>query len=660
MMGASVLDAILVLLAVAVVAVAAFRKFNLPPILAYLFVGMLVGPYALNWIPESDGTLFLAEFGVVFLLFTIGLEFSLPQLLAMRREVLGLGGGQVAFTALVAGGVAWLFGMPLTAAFVIGGVLAMSSTAIVIKQLTEQLEVSSRHGRYSVGVLLFQDVAVIPFLIVIPVLAGDSNASISTELGLALLKGLFVIGVMLAIGHWLLRPLFHIIASQRSSELFTLAALLFALAAAWLTHLFGLSFALGAFIAGMLLGETEFRHQVEADIRPFRDVLLGLFFVTIGMMLDLAALPAIIHWVLLLVVAIIVFKVVLVTALSRLLGASQGVSLRTGIVLAQGGEFGLVLLSLALVEGLLDPAASQVVLAAIIITMVLAPFLIASNGTIVKRFYSDSYLRNRESQVTEMEEQSEHLDQHVVICGYGRIGQNIARFLDQEGFNYIALDLDPVRVRDARAAGEQVFYGDSTHIENLGAAGIGRAKVLVISFDDYSRSMKILEQVKRLWPELPVLVRTRDDANLDGLQQAGATEVVPETLEASLMLASHLLLLLNVPVSRIVRSVQEVRSSRYQMLRGFFHGQEAESLEQAPSFRERLQSVELPEAAYAVGRTLGALKLREAGVIVTAVRRGGIKGQQPQPDMVLQAEDILVLYGTPEDLAHAETKLLQG
>ncbi len=660
MMGASVLDAILVLLAVAVVAVAAFRKFNLPPILAYLFVGMLVGPYALNWIPESDGTLFLAEFGVVFLLFTIGLEFSLPQLLAMRREVLGLGGGQVAFTALVAGGVAWLFGMPLTAAFVIGGVLAMSSTAIVIKQLTEQLEVSSRHGRYSVGVLLFQDVAVIPFLIVIPVLAGDSNASISTELGLALLKGLFVIGVMLAIGHWLLRPLFHIIASQRSSELFTLAALLFALAAAWLTHLFGLSFALGAFIAGMLLGETEFRHQVEADIRPFRDVLLGLFFVTIGMMLDLAALPAIIHWVLLLVVAIIVFKVVLVTALSRLLDASQGVSLRTGIVLAQGGEFGLVLLSLALVEGLLDPAASQVVLAAIIITMVLAPFLIASNGTIVKRFYSDSYLRNRESQVTEMEEQSEHLDQHVVICGYGRIGQNIARFLDQEGFNYIALDLDPVRVRDARAAGEQVFYGDSTHIENLGAAGIGRAKVLVISFDDYSRSMKILEQVKRLWPELPVLVRTRDDANLDGLQQAGATEVVPETLEASLMLASHLLLLLNVPVSRIVRSVQEVRSSRYQMLRGFFHGQEAESLEQAPSFRERLQSVELPEAAYAVGRTLGALKLREDGVVVTAVRRGGIKGQQPQPDMVLQAEDILVLYGTPEDLAHAETKLLQG
>ncbi len=659
-MGASVLDAILVLLAVAVVAVAVFRRFNLPPILAYLFVGMLVGPYALNWIPESEGTRFLAEFGVVFLLFTIGLEFSLPQLIAMRREVLGLGGAQVALTALAGGGVAWLFGMPLAAAVVIGGVLAMSSTAIVIKQLTEQLEVSSRHGYLSVGVLLFQDVAVIPFLILIPVLASDSDASITLELGAALLKGVFVIGAMLAAGHWLLRPLFHIIAAQRSSELFTLAALLFALAAAWLTHLFGLSFALGAFIAGMLLGETEFRHQVEADIRPFRDVLLGLFFVTIGMMLDLLALPGIIHWVLFLVVAIIFFKVVLITALSRLLGAAPGVALRTGIVLAQGGEFGLALLALALAEGTLAPEASQVVLAAIIITMLLSPFLIASNGAIAKRLYFESYLRNRESQVVEVEGHAERLDQHVVICGYGRIGQNIARFLDQEDFNYIALDLDPVRVRDARAAGEQVFYGDSTHIENLGAAGIGRAKVLVISFDDISMTMKILEQVKRMWPDLPVLVRTRDDANLDGLQQAGATEVVPETLEASLMLISHLLLLLDVPVSRIVRNVQEVRSSRYQMLRGFFHGQEAESLEQASAFRERLQSVELPEAAYAVGCALGSLKLRESGVIVTAVRRGGIKGHQPEPDMVLQSEDILVLYGTPEDLAHAETLLLQG
>lgn len=660
MTGASVLDAILILLAVAVIAVAAFRKLNLPPILAYLFVGMLVGPYALNWIPESEGTRFLAEFGVVFLLFTIGLEFSLPQLVAMRREVLGLGGGQVALTALAAGVVAWLLGMPLTAAVVIGGVLAMSSTAIVIKQLTEQLEVSSRHGRLSVGVLLFQDVAVIPFLILIPVLASGSEASITMELGTALLKGVFVIGAMLAVGHWLLRPLFHMIAAQRSSELFTLAALLFALAAAWLTHLFGLSFALGAFIAGMLLGETEFRHQVEADIRPFRDVLLGLFFITIGMLLDLSALPEIIHWVLLLVVAIIVFKVVLIAALSRLLGATKGVALRTGIVLAQGGEFGLALLTLALTEGTLEPEASQVVLAAIIITMLLTPFLIASNGVIAKRFYADSYVKNREDQANEMESHAERLDQHVVICGYGRIGQNVARFLDQEDFNYIALDLDPVRVRDARAAGEQVFYGDSTHIENLGAAGIGRAKVLVISFDDTAGTMKILEQVKRLWPDLPVLVRTRDDANLDSLQQAGATEVVPETLEASLMLVSHLLLLLDVPVSRIVRNVQEVRSSRYQMLRGFFHGQEVESLEQAPAFRERLQSVELPEAAYAVGHELGTLKLRECGVIVTAVRRGGIKGHQPEPDMELHAEDILVLYGTPEDLAHAETKLLQG
>lgn len=657
-MGASVLDSILILLAVAVVAVALFRHLRLQPILAYLFVGILVGPYALNWVPDTEGTRFLAEFGVVFLLFTIGLEFSLPQLIAMRREVLGLGGAQVLLTALAGGAVAWMLGMSLSAAVVVGGVLAMSSTAIVIKQLTEQLEVGSRHGRLSVGVLLFQDVAVIPFLILIPVMAGGTDTSVTLELGWALLKGVFVIGAMLAVGHWLLRPLFHYIAAQRSSELFTLTALLFALAAAWSTHLFGLSMALGAFMAGMLLGETEFRHQVEADIRPFRDVLLGLFFITIGMMLDLTVLPDIIQWVLMLAAIIILFKVVLIAALSRMLGASEGVALRTGVVLAQGGEFGLALLALA--GGLLSPEASQVVLAAIILTMLVSPFLISSNGELAKRFYPDTYLRNREGQVNEMEDHAERLDQHVVICGYGRIGQNIARFLDQEDFNYIALDLDPVRVREARAAGEQVFYGDSSHIENLGAAGIGRARVLVVTYDDYPGTMKILDQVKRLWPDLPVLVRTRDDANLDGLQQAGATEVVPETLEASLMLVSHLLLLLNVPVSRIVRNVQDVRSTRYQMLRGFFHGQETESLDESPSFRERLQSVELPKGAYAVGCALGTLKLREDGVIVTAVRRGGIKGHQPEPDMILQAEDILVLYGTPEDLAHAEAKLLQG
>lgn len=657
-MNHNALDAILILLVVSVIAVAIFRRFNLPPILAYLFVGILVGPHGLGWIPDSTDTRLLAEFGIVFLLFTIGLEFSLPQMVAMRREVLILGGAQVILTALIAGTIAWLLGMSIEASFVVGGVLALSSTAIVIKQLTEQLEVSSRHGRYSIGILLFQDIAVVPFLIVIPVLLGDSDTSIALGLGWAMVKGVVVISFMLAMGHWLLRPLFHEIASRRSSELFTLTALLFALAAAWVTKVSGLSLALGAFLAGMMLGETEFRHQVEADIRPFRDVLLGLFFVTIGMFLDVFALPHIIHWVLLLVVAIVLFKVVSITILCRLMGAPKGVSLRTGLVLAQCGEFGLALLALG--TGLMGEGASQIILASMIITMMLSPLLIYYNGALAKWMYPGSYMGHRQKNTYEMAQAAKDLESHVIICGYGRIGQNIASFIENEGFDYIAMDLDPVRVRDARAAGQRVNYGDATHRENLEAAGLYFAKVIVVTFDDVKSSIKILEQVRSMRPDIPILIRTRDDSNLDLLQQAGATEVVPETLEASLMLVSHLLLLLDVPVSRIVRHVQETRGNRYQLLRGFFHGQEPESIDETAAFRERLSSVTLTHAAYAIGHTLRDIDLKGSGVVVTAVRRSGILGHHPEPDIVLREGDTLVLYGYPEDLEHAEELLLKG
>ena len=659
-MNHAILNEILILLLGAVIGVGLFRRFHLPPILAYLAVGSAVGPYGFGWIANTDDTRFLAEFGVVFLLFTVGLEFSLPQLLAMRREVLGLGGAQVAINTLFGALAAWLLGMPAEAAFVIGGVLAMSSTAIVIKQLTEQLEVGSRHGRNSVGVLLFQDVAVLPFLLIIPVLAGESEASILQGLVWVLIKGAALVALMLTAGHWLLRPLFHEIASSRSSELFTLTALLFALTAAWGSAEAGLSMPLGAFLAGMLLGETEFRHQVEVDIRPFRDILLGLFFVTVGMELNVRALPGIAPWVFLLLAVIISFKTVSITALSAAMGMHRPVALRTGLVLAQGGEFGFALLSVALSAGVLDSMSTQVVLAAIILSMALTPFLVRYNGAIARRVFAGSYRRNRQQLIDEVADNSRYLSEHVIVCGYGRVGQSIGRFAEQEGFEYIALDLDPVRVRDARTAGELVNYGDATHREMLEAAGLNRARVLVVSFDDVVSALKIISQVRAVHPKLPILVRTRDDADLERLQKAGATEVVPETLEASLMLASHLLVLLGIPLSRILRHVQQVRGSRYSLLRAFFRGQEPVSVAESPAFRERLHTVTLPDGAFAVGRQLGEMRLAEAGVVVTAVRRGGIRGQQPQPEMVLQAGDILVLYGAPEDLERAERTLYSG
>ncbi|MDE2088489.1 MAG: monovalent cation:proton antiporter-2 (CPA2) family protein [Gammaproteobacteria bacterium] len=652
---------ILLLLAASVIAVAAIRRLALPPILGYLCVGVLVGPHGMGWIPDTENTRVLGEFGVVFLLFSVGLEFSLPQLAAMKNVVFGVGGAQVITTTALAGLAAWLLGVAPKGAFVLGGLLAMSSTAIVIKQLTEQMEINSRHGRLAVGMLLFQDLAVIPFLALIPMLAHITSTTPLAPLAWALAKSAAAFFVLLAAGHGLLRPLFREVAAARSSELFTLTVLLCSLAAAWATHLIGLPLALGGFLAGMMLGETEFRHQVEADIRPFRDVLLGLFFITVGMLLDVRSLSDLWYWVLALVIAIAALKTSLIMALARYAGAERGVALRTGLVLAQGGEFSFALLSLALAAGLIDPRAGQIVLAAVLISMAVAPMLIRYNGPLAKRLFPVSYhLYDRSKRVLEVAADSRDLDRHVIICGYGRIGQNIARFLERESIEFVALDLDPERVREARAAGDRVNYGDSTHLELLEAAGLHRARALVVSFDDAPSSLKILRQVRTPRPDLPVLVRTRDDADLEQLQQAGATEVVPETLEASLMLVSHLLVLLQVPVSRVLRSVRDVRADRYRLLRGFFHGQEPVAPEESDRTRERLHAVTLPEGAHAVGRTLAQLGLDGAGITVTAVRRGGMRGPQPHPDTQLRAGDVLVLYGVPENLEKAEEILLQG
>ncbi len=659
-MNESVFHEILVLLAVAVIAVAVFRRFRLPPILGYLTVGVLVGPFGLQWIPDTQDTRFLAEFGVVFLLFTIGLEFSVPRLLAMKSTVLGLGGTQVVISAALAGTVAWAVGVPWQGALIVGGVLAVSSTAIVIKQLTEQLEINSRHGHNAVGILLFQDLAVIPFLVLIPILSADSSGWAFAPLLVALLKSALAFAAMLAVGRWLLRPLFREIAAARSAELFVLTVLLVSLTAAWATHLAGLSLALGGFIAGAMLGETEFRHQVEADIRPFRDVLLGLFFITIGMLLDLRGLLHLWPWVLLTLAGLVVVKAILITALCRAFGNEAGVAVRTGIVLAQGGEFGFALLSLAITAELIGFRTGQVLLGATLLSMALAPFLIRFNGYAAKYLFAKSYIRNRVRLEADIAHDLRGLHDHVIICGYGRIGQNIGRFLEHEGFPYAALDLDPYRVREARAAGETVFYGDSTHTEILQAAGIGRARALVLSFDDAPASMKILARVRENYPELPILVRSRDDSALESLQRLGATEVVPEILEGSLMLASHLLYLLNVPVSTIVRRVREVRSDRYRLLRGFFPGEEAVPIEASEGQRERLHAVTLPDGAAAVGRRIGDLSLDDCTVTVTAVRHEGVRSARPTPDLTLSTGDVLVLYGTPQDLERAESRLLKG
>ena len=650
---------VVILLGVAVVLVALFRYLRLPQLLAYLCAGIFVGPYGMGWIPDLEGTRYIAEFGLVFLMFTIGLEFSLPRLIAMKTMVFGLGGAQVLISSLIFGFVAWLFGVSPEGAIVIGGILAMSSTAIVMKLLSERFEQNSRHGRYAISVLLFQDIIVVPFLIVIPALGGDVNQSVWTALGWALLKSTIVLVAIFILGRWLLRPFFHEVASAKLREFFMLAVLLLTLAAAWITETAGLSLALGAFLAGMMMGETEYRHQVEGDILPFRDILLGLFFVTIGMMLNLGVVRALWPWVLLCVSGIIFFKAALILGLGRLFRMETGVALRTGLVLSQVGEFAFALFLPATQFNLFSEEVAQLVLASVILSMMAAPLIIRYNGTITKRLVP-GYAHVRESNLDVIRAEAVGANKHVIICGYGRSGQNLAWMLEQEGIPSLALDLDPVRVRDARDGGKPVAYGDVARRDVLEAAGLHRATALAISFHDASAALKILETTRMVRPDMPVIVRTMDDADLERLKAAGATEVVPESLEGSLMMGSHLLLLMGVPVSRIVRHVRDVRTDRYRMLRGFFHGEDAGEGKDPHAYQERLHSITLPAGAHAVGKLIADMHLEAAGVSVSAVRRGGIRGPEPSPDTKLTAGDVLVLYGAPDALEEAEKILLEG
>jgi len=649
------LQLLLILLAAAVGVVVLCRILRMPAMIGYLIVGITIGPHALGWIPDEPETRDLAEFGVVFLMFSIGLEFSLARLRAMQRQVFGLGTAQVVATILLVMLASFFFGLDWRAGLALGGVLAMSSTAIVSKMLVERAELNTLHGQKVMGVLLFQDLAVVPLIIIIPALTSSGQALYAT-LGWALIKAAVVLAALLVFGQRLLRPWFHLVATQKSSELFMLNVLLFTLGLAYITELAGLSLALGAFVAGMLISETEYRYQVEEDIKPFRDVLLGLFFVTIGMLLDPRSVIAGFGWILLLLLILLPFKAAVVALLARWFSGDWGSAIRSGLGLAQAGEFGFVLLTLAGGANLLPHEVMQNVLAAMLLSMLVAPFLIQHAEAIVRRISPDEWM-NRAMQIHQIAVQSMATDAHIIICGYGRSGQALAHFMKQENIRCIALDLDPHRVREAMSAGESVVYGDAAKREVLLAAGLMRAKTLVITYDDKHSALKILQHVNEVRPDLPVVVRTADDTHIEALKQAGAAEVVAEVLEGSVMLASQAMLLSGVPFNKVIRRIREARARRYSMFGSFFHAPVDAVGEATDSLQPRFQSVLLNERDAAVGKTLDAAKLAELEVEVNAVRRHNVHGNQPAGDMVLESGDVLVLLGQPVALMMAEKRL---
>ncbi|VVO33378.1 cation:proton antiporter [Pseudomonas fluorescens] len=562
---------LLIILVSSLVVISLFRRLRLPPVLGYLCVGLIVGPKAFGWVNESEALPLLAELGVVFLLFSLGLEFSLSKMIALRRVVFGLGSLQVLISAVLLGAVLMLLGMPATPAFLLGGGLALSSTAIVSKELGSLGEIFSSHGQNAIGVLLFQDVVAVLLLTLVPVFAGTSDQVWYWALPVTLGKtvALFV-GLSLA-SRWLLPHLFHEVAAARSAELFVLLALVIVLLAAGLTHLLGLSPALGAFLAGMLLGESHYRHQIEADIRPFRDILLGIFFISIGMLIDLRLFAS--HGLLILGLALglLLIKGCVVALLVKWRGSDNETAWRSGLALAQGGEFCFALMAQMQQNKMMPADLGGLLLAATFCSMVVTPSLLRAAPRIAARLHRKP---NEEAKLEEISALNAGVQGHVVICGYGRVGQSIGRVLRNNHQPYIALDNDPVRVQEAAVDESCVHYGDSHRGELLVAVGLERAKLLVIAVDQTDIALTILKEARQLNSSVPILVRTRDDSQLVELKAAGASEVVPELLESSLMLASHALIMLGFPAHQVQDRVDQVRQDRYRLLHGFYPGAE--------------------------------------------------------------------------------------
>ncbi|MDC0602488.1 cation:proton antiporter [Aliiglaciecola sp.] len=648
---------ILILMSVAVFTVWLFKRVNLPPILAYLFCGVVAGPHMLAIIDNPEEIHFFAELGIVFLLFSLGLEFSLPKMLAMRHLVFGIGLGQMIFTTLVFMGLATLIGFDAKAALIIGGMAALSSTAIVIKQMSEKGTLNTTRAQMVVSILLFQDLAVVPFLILVPLLSDADQSSMWLAIVMALLKGALVVGILLSAGKWLLPRIFNEVARTRTDELFVLTTILVALIAAGLTYSFGLSMALGAFLAGMMLSESQYRHQLEADIRPFRDILMGLFFITVGMRFELQTLISQFHWILLGLVVIMILKVLIVRACAWLYRANKTDSWAAGIKLCQMGEFSFVIAALAVNHDVLSAEQGSLLLAIGVLSMAVTPWLIDNSVLVTKLLVGEQSLPS-----TDDEEQLVHptMHDHVLILGFGRVGQSVSRLLSIEKIPFLVVDADPVRVNESRSAGQPVVFGDVSQKDILRAAGVESAKLVLLTFDEHQKALNVIKTIAEMRPDLPVVVRTRKDYHLEELYAAGASQVVPEILEGSLMLVSQVLHLSGIPMSRILKRVRSERKEHYRHMHGFFPGETTEVSYETTDKLEFMHAIVLTRDAYAVGKSIGGLDLLKKRITLQGLRRNNVEIAEPDVDETLKVGDVLIISGKPRRVERAELYLLEG
>ena len=652
-------ELIILLLISSVVFLTLFRYLKLSATIAYFVVGILLGPSAAGFLHDSESVRHFVDFGIVFLMFSIGLEFSLPKLNSMRGILFGLGGAQVLITLATSLFISRLFGLDFTMAFVVGSALTMSSTAIVSKLLIERLDLNSRHGKLSIGILLFQDIAVIPILILIPALSSQS-IDINTIFISISLKVILLLSILFWLGKPVMNFWFGLVAKQKSRELFVLNVLMVTMFFAYLTELAGLSYALGAFLAGMLISETRYRYQVESDISSFRDILLGLFFISVGMMLNLNVFFDNFWVILSILFAYTLFKASLIALLTKAFKYEMGVGIRTGVILGQAGEFSFVILALANEQNLIGGEILQIVLSVCLLSMITASFLIPYNGKIA-RFLSRSYTKNSQKNIDKIDEVGHNLSDHVILCGYGRSGQFLGRFLKEENISFIAIDMDLNRVNDAASAGEKVMYGDASRRVVLNAAGISTCKAVIITYADDRASSKVLSVIRESYLELPIIVRTTDETSIERLQEEGASEVVPEVLEGSLMLGSHALIMLGVPLGRVVKKIRAFRSERYAMFRGYFKGTTDITDDFSGQEQLELHSIEVRKNPLLLSVKLDSIRFEDFHVQIQYLRRPNmLEDIEPRPDILLSNGDTLVILGLQKDINRFEKYLSTG
>jgi CPA2 family monovalent cation:H+ antiporter-2 len=649
---------IIALMALSVFLVWCFKRAGLPAILAYLLAGVMAGPEVLSLYSDPEQMHFLAEVGIVFLLFSLGLEFSLPKLIAMRNLVFGVGAGQMLLTTAMFAGIALLLGQSISTSIIIGGMVALSSTAIVIKQIEDAGRLNTPRSQMAVSILLFQDLAVVPFLIAIPLLAASSEQSVGIALLMALLKGVVVVVLLLSVGRWLLPRIFNEVARTRTDELFVLTTILIALLAAWITYAFGLSMALGAFLAGMMLSESQYRHQLEADIRPFRDILMGLFFITVGMKLELSVLFFEFHWVMLGLIVMVVLKTLVVGISAIIFRQNRQDAWAAGMKLAQMGEFSFVIAALAVQNQVISSQQPSMIISIGLLSMVMTPWLINVSGKFAQWIAPNKEIEAIITHPTQIE--AKDLRNHVLILGFGRVGQSVARMLKLEGIKYVAIDCDPIRVHESRSAGENVMFGDVSQRDLLKSAGIENAQLALITFDQHDKALKVVNAITALKPGLTVVVRTRTDFQPDDFYSAGASQVVPEIQEGSLMLVSQILHYAGVPMSRILKRVRNERKKGYQHMQGFYPGESTEISYSTKDKLEFMHAVVISEGAFAVNKTIKELDIEGRRVKVTGLRRNNIEIEEPDSDTLILANDVLVISGKPRRVERIENFLLYG